>query len=122
MRQLYGQHWIELWHRSYGKALADSQQALSGMVDRTQGYERALVNELIPTRLGDGSVDVPVEAGLLSPFTGENIDALSIRANWLRQAEPGSRATLVGNDVAGLAVINVGGVQFTYGIEGLHRA
>jgi CRISPR-associated endonuclease/helicase Cas3 len=119
--QTYGERWVELWQRSYGKTLADSQQALAGMVDRTQCYERALVNERVPTRLGDGSVDVEVEAGLFSPFTGENIDALSIRANWLRQAEPGSTATVVGNDVAGRAVINVGGVYFTYGVEGLHR-
>jgi CRISPR-associated endonuclease/helicase Cas3 len=119
--QTYGERWVELWHRSYGQTLADNQQALAGMVDRALGYERALVNERVPTRLGDGSVDVEVEAGLLSPFTGENIDALSIRANWLRQAEPGSTATVVGNDVAGRAVIDVGGVYLTYGVEGLHR-
>ena len=119
--RIYGQRWTELWRRSYGQTLADSQQALAGMVDRTLGYERALVNERVPTRLGDGSVDVEVGTGLSSPFTGENIDALSIRANWLRQAEPGSTATVVGNDVAGRTVINVGGVQFTYGVEGLHR-
>jgi CRISPR-associated endonuclease/helicase Cas3 len=119
--QTYGERWVELWQRSYGKRLADSQQALAGMVDRTQSYERALVNERVPTRLGDGSVDVEVKPGLFSSFTGENIDALSIRANWLRQAEPGSTATVVGNDVAGRAVINVGGVYFTYGVEGLHR-
>ncbi len=42
----------------------------------------------MPTRLGDGSVDVEVEGKLISPFTGETIDALSIRANWIREAEP----------------------------------
>jgi CRISPR-associated endonuclease/helicase Cas3 len=117
----YGQRWVELWSRAYGQSLADAQQAVAGMVDRSQSYGRALVNERVLTRLGDGSVDVEVEAGLLSPFTGENIDALSIRANWLRQAEPGSTATVVGNDVAGRTLISVGGVDFTYGVEGLHR-
>jgi CRISPR-associated endonuclease/helicase Cas3 len=120
--QTYGERWVELWHRSYGKTLADSQQALAGMVDRTQGYERALVNERVPTRLGDGSVDVEVRPGLFSPFTGESIDVLSIRANWLRQAEPGATASVIGNDDNGPAVITVGPARFTYGIEGLHRA
>ena len=91
------------------------------MVDRTQGYDQALVNERVPTRLGDGSVDVEVMRGLASPFTGENIDALSIRANWLRQAEPGATASVVGNDATGRALIDIGGTRFTYGIEGLHR-
>jgi CRISPR-associated endonuclease/helicase Cas3 len=120
--QTYGQRWVELWRRSYGKTLADAQQALAGMVDRTQSYERALVNERVPTRLGDGSVDVEVRLGLSSPFTGESIDALSIRANWLRQVEPGTTASVVGNDDTGRALITVGPARFTYGVEGLHRA
>jgi hypothetical protein len=118
----YGQRWVELWQRSYGKTLADSQQALAGMVDRTLSYDQSLVNERVPTRLGDGSVDVEVMRGLVSPFTGENIDALSIRANWLRQAEPGATASVVGNDTRGRALIDISGTRFAYGIEGLHRA
>jgi CRISPR-associated endonuclease/helicase Cas3 len=118
----YGQRWVELWQHSYGRALAASQQALAGLVDRTQGYDQALVNERVPTRLGDGSVDVEVQGTLLSPFTGKKIDILSIRANWLRQAEPGSTATIVGLDAAGRALIEVDGVRFTYGVEGFHRA
>ena len=92
------------------------------MVDRTQSDERALVNEHVPTRLGDGSVDVEVRPGLFSPFTGESIDALSIRTNWLKQAEPGAKASDVGNDDNGRVLINIGLARFTYGTEGLHRA
>jgi hypothetical protein len=29
-----GQRWIELWQRLYGHAMAASQQALSGLIDR----------------------------------------------------------------------------------------
>jgi hypothetical protein len=101
--------------------MAAGQQALSGLIDRSQGYDQALVNERVPTRLGDGSVDVEVEGKLPSPFTGEQIEALSIRANWLRQAEPGSSAVVDGFDTAGRARINVGNARFTYGDEGLHR-
>jgi hypothetical protein len=40
--------------------MAAGQQALAGLVDRSLGYDQALVNEWVPTRLGDGSVDVEV--------------------------------------------------------------
>jgi hypothetical protein len=94
----------------------------SGLVDRSRGYDQALLDERVPTRLGDGSVDVEVEGELISPFTGDRIDALSIRASWLRQAEPGSSVLVVGSDANGRTMLSVGGVSFTYGIEGLHRA
>jgi CRISPR-associated endonuclease/helicase Cas3 len=120
--QTYGQPWVKLWQRSCGETLADSQQALAGMVDRTQGYDQAIVSERVLTRLGDGSVDVEVQGSFLSPFTGKQIKALSIRASWLKQAKPGSMAIVVGLDAAGNALIDVGGARFAYGTEGLHRA
>jgi hypothetical protein len=83
---------------------------------------KALVNERVLTRLGDGSVDVEVEGELKSPFTGEYIRALSIRGSWLREAEPGSPAVVVGADTASRTLVDVGGAKFTYGMEGLHRA
>jgi hypothetical protein len=64
---------------------------------------------------------VVVDGGLVSPFTGEAIQALSIRANWLREAEPGSKAVVVGVDATGRTFIDVGGVSLVYGVEGLHR-
>jgi CRISPR-associated endonuclease/helicase Cas3 len=119
--RIYGDRWLALWQRLYGHAIADSQQALSGLVNRDVGYDQALVNERIPTRLGDGSVDVEIEGRLTSPFTGAAIEALSIRANWLRKAQPGSVATVVGVDANGRTLIDVDGVRLTYSIEGLHR-
>jgi CRISPR-associated endonuclease/helicase Cas3 len=118
----FGNRWVELWKRLYGRSMAASQQALAGLVDRSQGYDQALVNERVPTRLGDGSVDVEVEGELFSPFTGDQIEALSIRANWLRPAEPGSSALVAGSDANGRTLLRVGDASFTYGIEGLHRA
>lgn len=82
----------ELDDRLYGNAITDTQQALAGLVDRTRDYGQALVNERVPTRLGDGSVDVEIDGKLSSPFTGATIDTLSIRGNWLRNAQPGSKA------------------------------
>ena len=118
--RVFGERWVALWQRLYGRAIADTQQAVSGLIDRGAGYDRALVNERIPTRLGDGTVDVEVEGTLLSPFTGAAIDALPIRANWLRNVEPGSTAT-VGVDANGRTHLDVAGLRLTYSIEGLHR-
>jgi CRISPR-associated endonuclease/helicase Cas3 len=119
--RFYGEPWIKLWHRLYGTAIADTQQALAGLVDRTRDYGQALVNERVPTRLGDGSVDVEIDGKLSSPFTGATIDTLSIRGNWLRNAQPGSKARVVTVN-AGLTTLDVGGVHLEYGAEGLHQA
>jgi hypothetical protein len=73
---LHGERWIALWHRLYGKAIAETQHALAGLVDRTRDYGAALINERVPTRLGDGSVDVEVDGRLISSFTGERIKVL----------------------------------------------
>jgi hypothetical protein len=117
----YGERWTALWQRLYGKAIAESQQANAGLVDRTRNYSVALINERVPTRLGDGSVDVEVDGELPSPFTGATIDTLSIRRNWLRNAEPGSKAKVVMvND--GLTTLEVGAVLLKYGTEGLQQA
>jgi CRISPR-associated endonuclease/helicase Cas3 len=118
----YGERWVALWQRLYGNSIADSQQALAGLVDRTRDYGQAFVNERVPTRLGDGSVDVEVDGRLISPFTGASIDALSIRANWLRNAQPGSKANVVAVEAGGRTRLDIDGVHFTYDAEGLHRA
>jgi CRISPR-associated endonuclease/helicase Cas3 len=117
----YGEPWVQLWHRLYGNAIADTQQALAGLVDRTRDYGQALINERVPTRLGDGSVDVEVDGRLLSPFTGATVDTLSIRANWLRNAQPGSKANVISVELCGRTILDIDGVRFRYDIEGLHR-
>ena len=120
--RVYGKRWIALWHRLYGNAIAETQQAIAGLVDRTRDYSAALINERVPTRLGDGSVDVEVDGRLISPFTGERIKVLSIRGNWLRNAEPGSMADVVSIEATGRTTLDVDGVRFHYDVEGLHRA
>ena len=76
-----GPRWVALWQRLYGHAMAASQQALSGLIDRSQGYNHALINERVPTRLGDGSVDVEVEGNFVAPSTGKQIFA-AVRAQF----------------------------------------
>jgi CRISPR-associated endonuclease/helicase Cas3 len=122
----YGSRWLALWNRLYGGATAERQQALAGLVDRSVGYEQALVDARVQTRLGDGSIDIDVQGALVSPFTGAGIERLPIRATWLRNATPGSPARVVGYDSQGnggtaRTRLDVGGVALTYGTEGLAR-
>jgi hypothetical protein len=56
-----------------------SARALSGLIDQSQGYDQALVNERVLTRLGDGSVDVEVEGSGSEEENMSNI-ALSHKA------------------------------------------
>jgi hypothetical protein len=106
----------------YVRADADRQQALAVLVDRSQGYERALVDGRSPTRLGDGTVDVTVEGKLLSPFTGVPIRVLPVRARWLAEVTPGIPAAVQSEDAQGRMLLDVSGVGLAYGREGLHLA
>jgi CRISPR-associated endonuclease/helicase Cas3 len=124
--RVYGARWLTLWSRLYGRATAERQQALAGLVDRSVGYDQALVDARVQTRLGDGSVDVDVQGTLVSPFTGAGIERLAIRAIWLRNAPPESPARVVGSDNQGnggtaRTRLDVGGVALVYGAEGLAR-
>jgi hypothetical protein len=108
------------------RATAERQQALAALVDRSAGYEQALVDARAQTRLGDGSIDIDVEGALVSPFTGTRIERLAIRATWLRNTTPGSPARVVGYDKQGhggtsRTLLDVGGVALAYGAEGLAR-
>jgi hypothetical protein len=58
-------------------ATAGRQQALAGLVDRSVGYEQALVDARVQTRLGDGSIDIDVQGALVNPFTGAGIKRLA---------------------------------------------
>jgi hypothetical protein len=46
-------------------------------------HREALVNEWLPTRLGEGTITVAVK-NLASPFTGQSIEARPIPGRWLR--------------------------------------
>jgi CRISPR-associated endonuclease/helicase Cas3 len=120
--KFYGDRWIKLWNYLFCNATSDAQQALPRLVDRQLGYDQAFVNERVPTRLGDGSVDVEVRGGLRSPFTSVLIEALSVRAKWLKGAQPGSIAEVAGTDDLGRTLLDVDGARLAYGIEGLTPA
>jgi CRISPR-associated endonuclease/helicase Cas3 len=122
----YDARWLKLWSRLYGRATAERQQALAALVDRSVGYEQAIVDARAQTRLGDGAIDIDVEGALISPFTGAGIGRLAVRATWLRDATPGSPARVVGYDEQGhggtsRTLLDAGGVALAYGTEGLAR-
>jgi hypothetical protein len=123
----YGARWLPLWGRLYGRTTAERQQALAALVDRSLGYDRALVDARAQTRLGDGSIDIDVKGALVSPFTGAGIERLAIRASWLRNTAPGTPARVVGYDKQGAGGtlrtrLDIGGVAVAYSTEGLVRS
>jgi CRISPR-associated endonuclease/helicase Cas3 len=122
----YGGDWVAAWKASYGRDTTDRAKADAGIVDRTRNYHLVLVDGRIPTRLGDPSVDVPVN-GLISPFGQGQIDVLPMPGRWLIKAGIGPQATarVEGLDALGrttLVVQDGGQLRVAYSAEGLHRA
>jgi hypothetical protein len=76
-----------LWRELFDDAAQKAQLADASLMDGERPYRDALVNEWIPTRLGDGTITITVR-NLLSPFTGKRIEALPIPARWLRNVVP----------------------------------
>jgi hypothetical protein len=72
-----------------GRAVVPRRRSLAeaSLIDWRRPYREALVNEWLPTRLGDGTVSVAVR-NLASPFTGDDINALPVPSRWLRGATP----------------------------------
>jgi CRISPR-associated endonuclease/helicase Cas3 len=80
-----GGSWTDLWRNLFDEAAIKAQLAEASLIDWKRPYRDALVNEWLPTRLGEGTVTVAVK-NLVSPFTGQEIRALPIPGRWLRGA------------------------------------
>jgi CRISPR-associated endonuclease/helicase Cas3 len=80
---MLGGRWTDLWRELFDAAAIEAQLAEASLIDWSRSYREALVNERLPTRLGEGTVTVAVE-NLVSPFTGQQIKALPIPGRWLR--------------------------------------
>jgi CRISPR-associated endonuclease/helicase Cas3 len=78
-----GVNWTDLWRDLFDDAAVKAQLAEASLIDWARPYREALVNEWLPTRLGEGTVTVAVN-NLISPFTGQKIEALPIPGRWLR--------------------------------------
>lgn len=78
-----GGSWTDLWRELFDEAATKAQLAEASLIDWRRPYREALVNERLPTRLGEGTVTVAVES-LVSPFTSHEIEALPIPGRWLR--------------------------------------
>jgi CRISPR-associated endonuclease/helicase Cas3 len=82
-----GGGWTDLWRELFDQAAVKTQLAEASLINWGRPYREALVNEWLPTRLGEGTVTVAVK-NLVSPFTGQKIDALPIPGRWLRGTVP----------------------------------
>jgi CRISPR-associated endonuclease/helicase Cas3 len=113
--QGYGAEWTAIEASMGAAAMQARQEALAGLIDRGAHYRSNLVSDRVPTRLGDGTVEVPVQ-GLVSPFTGRQLASVPIRASWIRGVPQGTAGV-----VHQPGVIDVGGVLFSYDERGLRR-
>jgi CRISPR-associated endonuclease/helicase Cas3 len=86
----FGGFWTDLWRELFDDGAMKAQLAEASLIDWARPYREALVNEWLPTRLGEGTITVAVQ-GLGSPFTGNEIDALSVPVRWLRGARQGDK-------------------------------
>ena len=113
--QGYGPEWTAIEASMGAAAMQARQEALAGLIDRDGHYRNNPVGDRVPTRLGDGTVEVPVQ-GLVSPFTGRPLASVPIRAKWISGVPQGTIGV-----VRQPGVIDVGGVQFSYDERGLGR-
>jgi CRISPR-associated endonuclease/helicase Cas3 len=110
-----GGRWLDLWRELFDDAAQKSQLAETSLVDWKRAYREALVNEWLPTRLGDGTITVAVR-NLASPFTGKRIEALPIPARWLRNVVPPEEPIDATGDR-----LSIGSQNFSYTPVGLRR-
>jgi CRISPR-associated endonuclease/helicase Cas3 len=113
--QGYGPEWTAVEASMGAAAMQARQEALAGLIDRGAHYRNNLVGDRVPTRLGDGTVEVPVQ-GLVSPFTGRQLASVPIRAKWMSGVPQGTVGV-----VRQPGIIDVGGVLFSYDERGLGR-
>jgi CRISPR-associated endonuclease/helicase Cas3 len=78
-----GGNWNDLWRDLFDEAANKAQLAEASLIDWRRPYREALVNEWLPTRLGEGTVTVAVK-NVISPFTGQEIKAIPFPGRWLR--------------------------------------
>jgi CRISPR-associated endonuclease/helicase Cas3 len=110
-----GGSWLNLWRELFDNAARKTQLAETSLVDWQRAYREALVNECLPTRLGDGTITIAVR-NLASPFTTKRIEALPIPARWLRNVVPPEEPI----DAIGDR-LSVGSQNFSYTRLGLRR-
>jgi CRISPR-associated endonuclease/helicase Cas3 len=115
MAAILGGSWTDLWRDLFDGAAMKAQLAEASLIDWGRPYREALVNEWLPTRLGDGTVTVAVK-NLVSPFTGQKIEALPIPGRWLR-------GVVLGEDPINSArgKFHIGNQDFTYDRLGISK-
>jgi hypothetical protein len=111
-----GGSWTDLWRELFDQAAIKAQLAEASLIDWSRPYREALVNQWLPTRLGEGTVTVAVK-NLGSPFTGQEIEALPIPGRWLRGI-----ALPDGSVNASDGQLRIGAQNFTYDRLGIRRA
>jgi hypothetical protein len=76
------------------------------------------VDERVVTRLGHGSVTVELDRTLISPISGEEVQALPVPYRWLRDMITGTKG-IVGEMGEDMLSIRIGKLALSYGEAGI---
>jgi hypothetical protein len=118
-----GGKWQALWRRLFGRARIEAQLAEAGLVDWSRPYRNALIDDRYVTRLGEGTITIATP-GLVSPFTGGPLAALSIPISWLARANVDFRDWVEGEQEAVVTgrQVQIAALTLTYDRLGVHRS
>jgi CRISPR-associated endonuclease/helicase Cas3 len=107
--------WDSVLAAATGGTMALRQAAASVSLDFRRWYMEQPVVDDVATRFGDGCITVELYDDLISPLTGEAINAWSIPARWLKGVPAGTLARVQDQTVT------VGNVMLSYTADGLSR-
>jgi CRISPR-associated endonuclease/helicase Cas3 len=118
-----GEKWQALWRRLFERDRIHTQLAEAGLVDWSRPYRDALIDDQYVTRLAQGTVTVATP-GLMSPFTGDPIEALPIPVSWFARANVDFTDWVEGEQEAVVTgrQVQIGALILTYDRLGLQRA
>ena len=116
-----GDVWQIARNHGMGAEHASRRLAEVSVVEVSKPYKSQPTDpeEHIATRLGEAPVNV-VTPGLVSPFTGGEIECLPFRYRWIGSAQWNADGEIVAA-LHGGGVLEVGGRQFRYDGDGLQR-
>jgi hypothetical protein len=118
-----GEKWQALWRRLFERDRIHAQLAEAGLVDWSRPYRNALIDDRYVTRLGEGTITIATP-GLVSPFTGGPIAALSIPISWLARVNVDFRDWVEGEHEAVVTgrQVQIAALTLTYDRLGVHRS
>jgi CRISPR-associated endonuclease/helicase Cas3 len=118
-----GGDWPAVWTALYRTSSKDEATADANLIKITRPYHVHIVDQRLPTRLGDPTIEVAMR-GLVSPFTRETLEAISVPFRWIG-GDPEEARKITGSVQSaanGVQRLTIDGLAFRYSKRGLERA